>query len=325
MKEILRLFPPSFQKVLLEKVGWGRVQEIRLRVERPIEVISSSGYSVLDSLPVTADHLSYVLNQISQFSLYRFKDELKEGFITIEGGHRVGLAGKANTQEDKVETLKHISFMNIRVARSTKGQVSSLLPHLYDEKGWRSALIIGPPHSGKTTLLRELASVIGSPTGSYPSSKVAVVDERSEIAASLRGVPQLDVGARTDVMDACPKADGMMMMIRSMSPDVLIVDEIGGEKDARAVQEAVYTGVKVICSIHGTGVESVSRRPSVSGLLHDQVFERYINLERLSAGSAITWKVYNHVGQVLGEGEGGRMDGVDGRRYHSNRYNTGRV
>ncbi|WP_027955429.1 MULTISPECIES: stage III sporulation protein AA [Halobacillus] len=325
MKEILRLFPPSFQKVLLEQVDWRRVQEIRLRVDRPIEMISSSGYSVIESLSMTADHLSYVLNQISQFSLYRFKDELKEGFITIEGGHRVGLAGKANTQEDKVETLKHISFMNIRVARSTRGQVSSLLPYLYDDMGWRSVLIIGPPHSGKTTLLRELACVIGAAAGSYSPSKVAIVDERSEIAASLRGVPQLDVGTRTDVMDACPKADGMMMMIRSMSPDVLIVDEIGGERDALAVQEAVYTGVKVICSLHGNGVESVSRRPSVSQLMHDQVFERYITLERLRAGSVITWKVYNHLGQVLGEGEGGRMDGVDRRRHHFNRYNTGRV
>ncbi|SFJ21854.1 stage III sporulation protein AA [Halobacillus dabanensis] len=325
MKEIIRLFPPSFQQLLKKQVGWEKVQEIRLRVGRPIEILDNTHHRLVGSPVMTPENLSFVLNQISQFSLYRFKDELKEGFITIEGGHRVGLAGKANTNHDQVETLKHISFMNIRIAKATSGHVERLVPYLYSDERWLSTMIIGPPHSGKTTLLRELARYIGSHRPGYSAAKVAIVDERSEIAASMRGIPQLDVGDRTDVMDACPKAEGMMMMIRSMSPEVIIVDEIGGKKDADAVREATFTGVEVICSIHGQGLSGVEKRPSAKSLLEEKIFDRYIVLERLTPGKGGVWEVLDESGQVLAQWKGRGKDAMDRSRHHIDRHYMGRV
>lgn len=325
MKEIIRLFPPSFQHLLKDEVCWEKVQEIRLRVDRPIEILDNTHHRLVGSAVMTPENLSFVLNQISQFSLYRFKDELKEGFITIEGGHRVGLAGKANTIHDHVETLKHISFMNIRVAKATSGHVERLVPYLYSQGRWQSTMIIGPPHSGKTTLLRELGRYIGSHHKGYCAAKVAIVDERSEIAASMRGVPQLDVGIRTDVMDACPKAEGMMMMIRSMSPDVIIVDEIGGKKDADAVREATFTGVEVICSIHGQGLSSVKKRPSAKSLIEEKIFERYIVLDRLTPGRGGTLEILDDSGQALAQWKGRGTDAVDRSRHHIDRHYMGRI
>ncbi|WP_281975661.1 stage III sporulation protein AA [Halobacillus litoralis] len=324
MKEIIRLFPSPIQHLLKSEVCWKSVQEIRLRVDRPIEILDSSHHQKLKGTLMTPENLSFVLNQISQFSLYRFKDELKEGFITIEGGHRVGLAGKANTHHNEVDTLKHISFMNIRVAKATSGQVESLVPYLYKDGKWQSTLIIGPPHSGKTTVLRELSKYIGSSHRGYQAAKVAVVDERSEIAASMKGVPQLEVGERTDVMDACPKAEGMMMMIRSMSPDVLIVDEIGGETDALAVREATFTGVDVICSIHGNSLSGVRKRPSANRLIEEQIFERYLILERMTPAKRRGLTILDQSGQVLATWKGSDSGAMDRSRHHTDGHYVSR-
>ncbi|WP_079479753.1 stage III sporulation protein AA [Halobacillus salinus] len=315
MKEIIRLFPEPFLPILKQQVDWSSVQELRIRVQKPIEILDRHGYRSLGMNRLRPEDLSYMLNQISQFSLYRFKDELREGFITVEGGHRVGLAGKANTIDEGVDTLKHISFMNIRVARATVGQAEELLPYLYQQGRWCSTLLIGPPHSGKTTLLRGLSKSIGSSNKMHEAVKVSVVDERSELAASLRGIPQLDVGERTDVMDACPKAEGMMMMIRSMSPDVLIVDEIGSEQDAKAINEAMLTGVEVICSIHGGSLESIQKRPSVQSLIERKIFERFIVLERIRPGSAGNAVILNGDGEEMAVHRGRwRSDGMDRSR-----------
>lgn len=322
MKEIIRLFPESFQLALLQQVDWGCVQELRIRVNQPIEVLDQHRHRTLGARPLQPEDLLYVLNQISQFSLYRYKDELREGFITVEGGHRVGLAGKANTVNEGVDTLKHISFMNIRVARSTIGQAEELLPYLFEGGRWCSTLLIGPPHSGKTTLLRGLAKLMGSTNSVHPSVKVAVVDERSELAASLRGIPQLDIGERTDVMDACPKAEGMMMMVRSMSPEVLVVDEIGSEQDAKAIHEAMLTGVEVICSVHGEGLTSIEKRPSVSPLLEREIFQRFVVLERIRPGGVGKAVILDAKGERIGECRGGRKPHamVRGRNYSNRDY-----
>ena len=325
MKEIVRLFPEHLQPLLQKGVDWSAVQELRIRVNRKVETLGQYGHKMLGEHVMQPSDLSYMLNQISQFSLYRFKDELREGFITVEGGHRVGLAGKANTVNDHVDTLKHISFMNIRVARSSSGQAEQLVPYLYENGKWLTTLIIGPPHSGKTTLLRGLASIIGSEHHLCPASKVALVDERSELAASLRGVPQLDVGERTDVMDACPKAEGMMMMIRSMSPEVLIVDEIGGTKDAEAIREAMLTGVDVMCSIHGDSLETLQKRPSAQSLISEGVFERFVILDRMRPNVPGRAVIYRNDGRVLAECERRNRDAVDRSRHRVNRHHVGRV
>ncbi|WP_078552917.1 stage III sporulation protein AA [Bacillus alkalicellulosilyticus] len=276
VKGVLAEFPPSLTK---------DIEEIRIRIDRPLEVIAAGkpynpSYFGTPYL-ITHEDAKFLLNQLSQYSLYAFEEELKRGYITIRGGHRVGLAGKVIIEQGQVKALKEISSYNIRVAKQKVGVANRLIPHLY-EKRWLNTLIIGPPQTGKTTLLRDIARLIscGSIPDKIPSQKVGIVDERSEIAASVNGIPQHELGSRVDVLDGCPKAEGMMMLIRSMSPDVLIVDEIGRKEDAIAIQEAINAGVQLITTVHGFDMEDIEQRPIVKELLDIGAFERCIELTR---------------------------------------------
>jgi len=281
LDEIIRLFPGQFKKIILDKVGirWDFLQEIRVRVGRPIELVFDRNTEWLnDLIPTKSDSLS-LLNQLSQFSLYRMEDELKQGYITIQGGHRVGLAGKVNTMNGSVKAIKDITSFNIRIAKAKRGIANPYMGYLFQRR-YLNTLIIGPPQTGKTTLLRDITRLISSGWEQVDPMKVGVVDERSEIAGCLEGVPQHDIGKRSDVLDACPKAEGMMMLIRSMSPDVLIVDEIGSKQDVEALQDAMHAGVRVICTIHGDSLEDIQKRSSFKPLWQERVFERFISLER---------------------------------------------
>jgi stage III sporulation protein AA len=261
------------------------IEEIRIRISRPLEVIvhgkpyypEENGAMYI----VEPKDGQQLLSQLSQHSLYAFEEEMKKGFITIRGGHRVGLAGKVILEKGEVKTIRDVSSYNIRIARQTIGVAERLVHDLYDGR-WLNTLLIGPPQTGKTTLLRDLARLIseGVAVRQIAPLKVGIVDERSEIAASMRGVPQHHLGARIDVLDGCPKAEGMMMMIRSMSPDVLIVDEIGRKEDVLAIQEATHAGVKVMTTAHGFTLEDVLKRPAISELFQFGAFDRCIELTR---------------------------------------------
>ncbi|WP_067728089.1 stage III sporulation protein AA [Oceanobacillus damuensis] len=281
MDEIMRLFPAGIRQALKMKIGdrWDYLQEIRVRLHRPLELIFDDGTEWLQSsIPGNEDGI-YVINQLSEFSLYRMEDELREGYITIEGGHRVGIAGKVITSNSRVKAIKNITFFNIRIAKEKIGSASLILRHVFKEK-YLNSLIIGPPQTGKTTLIRDLTRLIANGSGNIEAKKVGVVDERSEIGASIKGIPQHNLGLRTDVMDGCPKADGMMMLIRSMSPEVMVVDEIGSRQDIVALMEAVNTGVTIICTIHGSNMEELKRRPSLKPVFEQRIFERFILLDR---------------------------------------------
>lgn len=281
MEEILRLFPEKIKQVIQMKIAdrWNVLQEIRFRLQRPIELIFDENNIEWISFKPNSDDYVFVLNQLSSFSLYRMEDELREGYITIEGGHRVGLAGKVNTMNGSVKAIQHITFLNIRIAKEKIGTASPILPYICKEN-YLNTLFIGPPQTGKTTIIRDVARLIATGWHSLPAKKVGVIDERSEIGASIRGIPQHNLGLRTDVMDACPKAEGMMMMIRSMSPDVLVVDEVGSFQDVQALVEAINAGVIVICTIHGQGLAELKKRPSLQLLFEQNVFQRFIVLER---------------------------------------------
>ncbi|MDY0408410.1 stage III sporulation protein AA [Virgibacillus soli] len=281
MDEILRLFPKTYQDTMQKQIGnrWGKLQEIRLRLRQPIELIFDHQVEWMENLVPHERIATYVMNQLSEFSLYRLEDELRLGFITIEGGHRVGLSGKVNTINGAVKAIKYITFLNIRIAKQKIGVAKPLIPYLFERNTYVNTLIVGAPQTGKTTLIRDLTRMISTGWKYVPGKKVCVIDERSEIAGSIKGIPQHEVGQRTDVLDACPKAEGMMMMIRSMSPEVLIVDEIGSHQDVQALLEAVHAGVVVICTIHGQSLTELKKRPSLALLFEQNVFSRTVIIE----------------------------------------------
>ncbi|AJS57931.1 stage III sporulation protein AA [Paenibacillus sp. IHBB 10380] len=296
----LELFPEPI-KSLLQQLPFSildKMEEVRIREGRPLEINTAGAHHFLtldgkltlnveEAYKPAREDSHRLLDRISNHSLYTMEEELRKGFITIPGGHRIGLAGRTVLSSGKVEHLRDISGFNVRIAREIRGAANTILPYLLDSKDKRikHTLILSPPQHGKTTLIRDMARQISS--GNYEGSavkwrgmKVGIIDERSEIAGSLRGVPSFDVGPRTDVMDGCPKAEGMMMMIRSMSPEVLLVDEIGRAEDAEAITEALHAGISIIATAHGSNAEELSQRPALAGLIENRMFEMYVILNR---------------------------------------------
>ncbi len=218
------------------------------------------------------------MEYISNYSLYAFEEELKQGFITITGGHRVGIAGKAVLEENRIKSIKHISFINIRLSHQIKGCGEKVIPLLMEEGNCCHTLIISPPCCGKTTLLRDIIRLISDGIDGREGLTVGVVDERSEIGACYMGVPQNDLGIRTDVLDCCPKAKGMLMLIRAMSPRVIAVDEVGSAEDIEAIEYVINCGCKLIATVHGNSMEDIKNKPLLKKLIENKLFERYILL-----------------------------------------------
>ncbi len=272
------------------------LEEIRIRINRPIEITLKGAPRFL-SYMIQPEDAVHLLNKISQFSIYTLEEELKRGYITVSGGHRIGLAGKVILEEGKVKAIRDIASFNIRIAREKIGIAEPIIPYIF-QGNWLNTMVIGPPQTGKTTLLRDIARIISSGNGIIPACKVGIVDERSEIAGCVNGIPQLTFGVRVDILDACPKAEGMMMMIRSMSPDVLIVDEIGRREDAEAILEAVHAGIKLIMTTHGTSLEEIRNRPSLRDILNQEIFHRFIVLNRKSGPGTVT-HILNENGMKL--------------------------
>jgi stage III sporulation protein AA len=300
MKTILSFLPKIIVEHL-EQIPLNQqkeIEEIRIRIHRPIE-LSLGGRTIFLPYLISEEDAYGLLNKISHHSIYALEEELRRGYITIDGGHRIGLAGKVILENGRVKALRNISSFNIRIAKEKIGIAESLLHALYMH-GWQHTMIIGAPQTGKTTLLRDIARIIstGDPSRGIPAQKVGIVDERSEIAGCVNGVPQLTFGPRVDVLDACPKAEGMMMMIRSMSPEILVVDEIGRVEDTDAILEAVNAGIKLVITTHGESMEEIKKRPSINTILEQGIFQRFVELSRRNGPGTIT-KIRDLHGQDL--------------------------
>jgi len=287
--------PPRLQELVAEglQAYLGDIEEIRLRIKRPVlfqigtrEMSITKQKRITFHLEegdvITKEDLERTIQVLSQNSLYAWEDEFKNGYITIPGGHRIGFVGRGVLEQGNLKTLKDISGINYRIGRQILGCADEVVPYIMKKDQVYHTLIISPPQCGKTTLLRDIVRQLsdGIPAQNFAGVNVGLIDERSEIAGMYQGEPQFQIGMRTDVLDACPKAQGMMMLIRSMSPRVLATDEVGKNEDVEAMYQALQAGVTVITTVHGNSLEEIKERPNMQTLLNWHFFDRIIILSR---------------------------------------------
>ncbi len=290
---ILNYFPPNLRGIL-EKViksSGDSLQEIRIRCGKPLIVSTANGSFAVDSQGslspavggahvISECDLRLIFQAVCENSVYAFMDEIRQGFITIKGGHRVGFTGRAVTDGEKIENFRDISSINIRIAHEVIGASNYIVGDILKPDGTvYNTLIVSPPMVGKTTVLRDLARQL-----SDSGIKTAVADDRGEIAALFKGIPQNDVGVQTDVIENAPKAEAVTMLLRTMSPQLIITDEIAAEKDCRAIMQAFGTGVSVIASAHGSTAREIMQRENIKPLLGGIGFNRIIVLTREGMG-----------------------------------------
>lgn len=285
--EIIRILPEKIGNEVKNFIREGNIQEIRIKVGKPIILILSNEERILDCV-TTNDEVKGILVKISNYSLYAYEEEIKQGYITIKGGHRVGIAGECVISNGEIKTIKNISSLNIRISKAVVGSSNKIMPIITGGDRIYNTLIISPPKCGKTTILRDIAKNISN--GMYRvglrGKKVVIIDERSEVAACYNGVPQMDVGIRTDVLDNCLKKTGMIMAIRSLSPDVLICDEIGTLGEVEALNMAFNSGVNIVVTVHGFDIEDIYSRKVFKELIDESIIERVVVLSsRKGAGT----------------------------------------
>ncbi len=293
-KDILHYFPVHIQTMLLAmqaEYSQG-LEEIRLRNQQPLSLRIGARDLILDAKGklhsdpamgyiVKADDILRTIASISENSLYAFETEISRGYITIPGGHRVGLAGQVVLGHSEIKTIKNFSGIAFRIAREVKGCAGTILDFICPADSIPgNTLIISAPGCGKTTILRDIARCLSNGSQRRSGCNVTIVDERSEIAGTYLGQPQMDIGIRTDVLDACPKAAGMIMAIRSLSPQVVVTDEIGKSVDIDAIQDCLNAGVTVITSVHGGDLEQIKKRPLLNELLQTSAFANLVVLSR---------------------------------------------
>lgn len=290
--EIYKILPKEISNIVKQYLQEDAVQEIRIKSGKPIILNLSYGEKVLD-YRTTSEDLKFMMAKVSNYSLYAFEEEIKQGYITLKGGHRVGLAGECVISNGEVRTIKNISSLNIRICREIIGSSNKIMNLITNNNRVYNTLIVSPPKCGKTTILRDIAKNISN--GMYKinlsGKKVTIVDERSEIAACYNGVPQMNVGIRTDILDNCLKKSGMIMAIRSLSPEVLICDEIGTKGDLEALNMAFNSGVNVIVTVHGYDIADVYGRAVFKDLIDNCILERIILLSNRKGAGTIE-KVY---------------------------------
>ena len=293
-KEILPYLPINIRNAFrqLDDITITNLEEIRIRAGQPLMLLTSKDDSFIDcdgnrtlnkskGIIVNLEDVRATFELMCKNSVYAYQNEINKGFITLDGGHRVGFSGRVVTNGDNITNINHISSINIRISKQVLG-CSDMVINKIIKNGSDifNTLIISPPQGGKTTLLRDITRQVsnGIENFNFKGLKVGIVDERSEIAACYKGIPQNDVGIRTDVLDACPKTKGIEMLLRSMSPQVIVVDEIGNQGDAYILQCLINAGIKIIATAHGYSINDIKNREDIKKIIASGAFERFVIL-----------------------------------------------
>ena len=317
MENLKVLFPVHIRKKIKNNLWLNDLEEIRIRAGQPIELAYSGKTRYLTDMDgemcacvresvqnaracyrITGADIAEMLSYISEYSLYAYQEELRQGYITIEGGHRVGIAGEIAKDREGITGIKYISFMNIRVAHEMIGCADAVFPYIVCNRMLCHTLIVSPPGCGKTTLLRDLIRQISDGNEYIKGCSVGVVDERSELGGCYLGIAQNHLGTRTDILDCCPKAEGMIMLIRSMAPRVIAVDEIGTSEDIHAIEYAMQCGCRLIASVHSLDMDEASKKPILGDLIRRRMFQRYVVLGQ-DHGPGKIREIYDERGRVL--------------------------
>ena len=271
--EILEYFPLHIKNELSKYINSNKIEEIRVRNQRPIVFKFNNGLVKTEYIVKTEDILE-IMQKITENSLYSYQKQISEGYITLKGGHRVGISGNVVMENEKVININYIYSLNFRIANEIIGTSNEVFKKIYNNGNILNSLILSPPGARKTTLLRDLIRNISE------FKTVGVVDERGEIAAMYKNVLQNNLGLQVDILNNIPKSIGMKMLIRSMAPEVICADEIGTKEDVEAIKYAVTSGVKGIFTAHGDNIETLKKNPILKELLKENLIEMIIILDK---------------------------------------------
>ena len=286
IEEILRYFPSNIYQILYkifdeDKNIIKEVREIRIKAQRPIVIKLKDSDFILEYIVSQTEILS-IVEKLCENSIYAYKNQICDGYITVQGGHRVGITGTCVIEDGKIINVKYISSLNFRIAREVIGCSNKILPSILDieNKTVFNTIIVSPPAKGKTTMLRDIVRQIsnGIKEINFVGKTVGLVDERGEIAACYRGIPQNDVGVRTDVIENVSKDLGMRLLIRTMSPDIIACDEIGNSDDIEAIKYAFFSGVKGIFTAHGKNMDDLKSNVKIYDLIENKQIEKIVFL-----------------------------------------------
>lgn len=269
-KEVLEYFPRKISTLISDKIDVA--EEIRIRQAKNILIKTSNKFIETNYL-VSSNDILEILQKICEYSIYSYQNQISEGYITVKGGHRIGITGTCVIQDEKVVNIKYVNSLNFRIARQIIGAAINIIPEILNGNTIWNTIIVSPPGYGKTTILKDVIRNLSSNI-----FNVGVVDERGEISAMFKGVPQNDLGEKIDVIENVPKNIGIKMLIRSMAPQIVVADEIGTKEDVDAINYAFCSGVKGIFTCHGADYEDFIKNPYMKEIIKLNIIDKLIFL-----------------------------------------------